>query len=240
MHPKKMAAKFMISASTIRNYEARGLIPPAERSANGYRNYTDMHAAYLSCIQAMAPAFGMEVTTQVLRLLHQDKSYDAMWIIRNNEVALYKEKEKLEELIQDIRLQANKNNTPHTEKWFTINEVSERAQVPKSAIRYWEQAGYITADRDPDNRYRRYSGPDLLKIRLMQVLQSSVYSEDTVNFKQSIAAAERTDLQGVMNLAENVRSYLDKMIESQMCGISYLHQLVQFKKAPLSRNDPDE
>lgn len=54
----------------------------------------------------------------------------------------------------------------------------------------------------------------MLKIRLIQVLQSSVYSEDTVNFKQSIAAAEHTDLQGVMNVAENVRTYLDKVIES--------------------------
>jgi len=231
MRPKKMAAKFMISASTIRNYEAKGLIPPAERSSNGYRIYTDQHAAYLSCIQAMAPAFGMEVTAEVLRCLHQDKPQDAMWIIRKKEVALYEEREKLERLIQDIRISANKNKTPYAEESYTINEVSELTQVPKSAIRYWEQAGYVTAERDPDNRYRRYSGSHLLKIRLIQVLQSSVYSEDTVNFKQSIATAEHTDLQGIMNVAQHVRTYLDKIIESQMCGISYLHQLIQFTKA---------
>ena len=231
MRPKKMAAKFMISASTIRNYEANGLIPPAERSSNGYRIYTDRHAAYLSCIQAMAPAFGMEVTAEVLRCLHQDKPQHAMWIIRKKEVALYEEKEKLERLIQDIRIYANENKSPYAEEPFTINEVSELTPVPKSAIRYWEQAGYVTADRDPNNRYRRYSGSHLLKIRLIQVLQSSVYSEDTVNFKQSIAAAEHTDLQGVMNVAENVRTYLDKIIESQMSEISFLHQLIQFTKA---------
>jgi len=233
MHPKKMAAKFMISASTIRNYEAKGLIPPAERSSNGYRVYTDQHAAYLSCIQAMAPAFGMEVTAEVLRCLHQDKPQEAMWIIREKEVALYEEKEKLEELIQDIRIYANENKSPYAEVSFTINEASELTQVPKSAIRYWEQAGYVTADRDPDNRYRRYNRTHLLKIRLIQVLQSSVYSEDTVNFKQSIAAAEHTDLLGVMHVAENVRTYLDKIIESQMCGISYLYQLIQFTKASI-------
>ncbi|WP_231586990.1 MerR family DNA-binding transcriptional regulator [Paenibacillus sp. E194] len=230
MYPKKMAAKFMISASTIRNYEAKGLIPPAERSLNGYRVYTDQHAAYLSCIQAMAPAFGMEVTAEVLRCLHQDKPQEAMWIIREREVALYEEKEKLERLIQDIQIYANENKSPYAEEPFTINKASELTQVPKSAIRYWEQAGYVTADRDPDNRYRRYNGSHLLKIRLIQVLQSSVYSEDTVKFKQSIAAAEHTDLQGVMNVAENVRTYLDKIIESQMCGVSYLFKLIQFTK----------
>lgn len=231
MHPKKMAAKFMISASTIRNYETKGLIPPAERSSNGYRVYTDQHGAYLSCIQAMAPAFGMEVTAEVLRCLHQDKPQEAMWIIREREVALYEEKKKLERLIQDIQIYANENKSPYAEETFTINKASELTQVPKSAIRYWEQAGYVTSDRDPDNRYRRYSGSHLLKIRLIQVLQSSVYSEDTVNFKLSIAATEHTDMQGVMNVAENVRSYLDKIIESQMCGISHLHQLIQFTKA---------
>jgi DNA-binding transcriptional MerR regulator len=180
----------------------------------------------------MAPAFGMEVTSEVLRCLQQDNPQDAMWIIREKEVALYEEKEKVERLIQDIRIYANENKSPYAEKPFTINEASELTQVPKSAIRYWEQAGYVTADRDPDNQYRRYSGSHLLKIRLIQVLRSSVYSEDTVNFKQSIAAAEHTDLQAVMNVAENVRTYLDKTIESQICGISYLYQLMQFTKAP--------
>lgn len=237
MRPKKMAAKFMISASTIRNYEAKGLIPPAERSSNGYRIYTDQHAAYLSCIQAMAPAFGMEVTAEVLRCLHQDKPQDAMWIIREREVALYEEKEKLERLIQDFRIYASENKSPYAEETYTINEASELTQVPKSAIRYWEQAGYITADRDPDNRYRRYNGSHLLKIRLIQVLQSSVYSEDTVNFKQSISATDHTDLQGGMYVAENVRTYLDKIIESQMCGVSYLHQLISLQK-PRSSTKP--
>ena len=228
MRPKKMAAKFMISASTIRNYEAKGLIPPAERSSNGYRIYTDQHAAYLSCIQAIAPAFGMEVTAEVLRCIHQDKPQDAMWIIREKEVALYEEKEKLERLIQDIRIYANENKSPYPEGPFTINEASELTQVPKSAIRYWEHAGYVIADRDPHNCYRRYSESHLLTIRLIQMLQSSVYSEDTVNFKRSIASVEHKELQEVMNIAENVRTYLDKIIESQMCGISCLHQLIQF------------
>ncbi len=62
------------------------------------------------------------------------------------------------------------------------------------------------------------------------MLQSSVYSKDTVNFKQSLAAAKHTDLQGIMNVAGNVRSYLNKIIESQVCGISFLHQLIQLKK----------
>lgn len=231
MRPKKMAERFMISTSTIRNYEAKGLIPPAERSLNGYRIYTDQHAAYLSCIQAMAPAFGMEVTTEVLHCLLQGKPQDAMWIVREQEIALYEIKEKLEKLIEDIRIYSNGNKSLYGEEPFTINKASELTLVPKSAIRYWEQAGYVGADRDSDNHYRLYKGSHLLKIRLLQMLQNSVYSEDIVNFKQSIAAAEHTDLQGVVNVAENIRAYLDKILGSQMCGIAYLYKLIQYTKA---------
>lgn len=232
MRPKKMAKTFMISPSTLRNYEAKGLIPPAERSVNGYRMYTDLHAAYLECIQAMAPSFGMEVTTEVLHDLRQDKPYDALWTVRKMEVALYEEKVKLEQIIEDIRQLTNENNLPRAMQRFAIHEVSEMTKIPKSTIRYWEQAGYVKADRDPENRYRYYSRAHLIKIRLIHVLQNSVYSEDTVKLKQSIAATEDTDLQGIMNLTEHVRSYLQECIETQMCGISSLWKLTQLLRAP--------
>lgn len=57
------------------------------------------------------------------------------------------------------------------------------------------------------------------------MLQIFVYSEDTVNFKQSVAAVEYTDLRRILTLAENIRGYLvrlssGKIIEYQMRGIS--------------------
>ncbi|MDU0206025.1 hypothetical protein ACYEXS_18620 [Paenibacillus sp. MAH-36] len=70
-------------------------------------------------------------------------------------------------------------------------------------------------------------------MRLLQVLQNSVYSEETVKYKQSIAAAEHVDLQSIMKLAENIRTYLDKRIDSQMCGISRLYKLIQLIKSPI-------
>lgn len=230
MRPKKMAATFMISASTLRNYEANGLIPPARRSANGYRFYTDLHAAYLSCIQAMAPAFGMEVTTEVLHYLQRDKTHNALWVIREKEVVLYEDKEKLEKLIEDIRLRLNENTSSFAMERFTINEVSNLMKIPKSTIRYWEQVGYVVADRDPKNGYRCYDGDHLIKMRLIQAMQNFVYSQETAKYKTSIAAVERGDLQSIMKLAENIRIYLDGRIESQIGGISRLYNLVQLLK----------
>ncbi|WP_054956810.1 MerR family DNA-binding transcriptional regulator [Paenibacillus dakarensis] len=233
MRPKKMAATFMISPSTLRNYEANGLIPPAGRSANGYRFYTDLHAAYLACIQAMAPAFGMEVTTEVLHYLQRDKMHNALWVIREKEVILYEDKVKLEKLIGDIRLLVKENTFPNAKERLTIKEVSEAMKIPKSTIRYWEHAGYVVADRDPENSYRFYNEGHLLKVGLLQVMQNFVYSEESVKYKRLIAAAEHGDLKCVMKLAENIRTHLDKRIESQVFGVSRLHHLMQLIKTPI-------
>lgn len=101
--PKKLAEKYGLSANTLRNYEAKGLIPPADRSANGYRMYTERHEAYLACIQAMSAAFGMEVTSEVMHCLGQNELDDALWIVREKEVMLHREKASLDQLVKELK-----------------------------------------------------------------------------------------------------------------------------------------
>ncbi|MFD0587197.1 MerR family DNA-binding transcriptional regulator [Paenibacillus sp. GCM10027627] len=228
MSPKKLAEKYGLSASTLRNYEDKGLLPPAERSPSGYRMYSDRHEAFLACIQAMAPAFGMELTVGALRSFRQGQLHEALWAIRGNEVRLYREKESLDQLIQMIHRYELDNKAATDKKRFTIKEASEWANVSKSAIRYWEQEGYITAERDAESRFRRYSQSQLLKISLIQTLQCSVYSEETVKLKQRIAEAEHTDLQSLAHIAESIRIYLDRMVELQMRAIVCFYSLIQW------------
>lgn len=230
MNPSKLAKKFGISTNTLRNYETNGLIPSAERAANGYRMYTDLHAAYLACIQAMAPGFGMDVTSEVLHCLQRNSLNDALWVVRECEVSLYKEKIRLEELTQKIQLYVEEDKACDLEERLTINEVSKRAEVKKSTIRYWEKAGLLTAGRDPTNAYRRYNEAHLFKVRLLQVLQKSIYSEETVTLKQSIAKLDHNNMSHMMRLAEHVLTYLNRTNEFQMRGICYLYKLLQLVK----------
>jgi DNA-binding transcriptional MerR regulator len=225
-----LAKQFGISPNTLRNYETNGFIPPAKRAANGYRMYTNLHAAYLACIQAMAPGFGMDVTSEVLHSLQRNQQDHALWIVRENEVSLYEEKRRLETLMQKIQQYVEENKVFSFKKLLTIHEVSKQTGVRKSTIRYWEKAGLLTVERDPANTYRRYSEAHLFKIRLLQVLQKSVYSEETVALKQSIAALDQNNMAHMMQLAEHVWIYLNRVNESQMKGIYYLYKLLQLIK----------
>lgn len=231
MRPKKMAEMFLMSASTLRNYEAKGIIPPAKRSANGYRVYTNEHAAYLACIQAMSPAFGMETTREVLSFLRENRVTEALWIVKKKDASLYEEKIRLQTLIQDIHLYARSNQAPPTDDWFSIDEVFKKTGAPKSAIRYWEQAGLLTPERDPANDYRRYCSAHVFAIRLLQVLQNCTYSEDTVKLRRSIAETDHMDIQQIRKLAEDTLTYLDKINESQLRGVYYLYKLMRLSKA---------
>ena len=58
-----------VSIDTIRYYEQRGLIPPASRTATGYRQYSDGDVSRLQFIvQAKDLGFTLEESSQLLAL----------------------------------------------------------------------------------------------------------------------------------------------------------------------------
>src|SRR5215207_3141411 len=53
-----LARAGQISVQQVRNYEATGFIPPAERSPSGYRRYTQKHLAALKTARSLIGGFG--------------------------------------------------------------------------------------------------------------------------------------------------------------------------------------
>lgn len=224
--PKKLADKYGLSANTLRNYEAKGLIPPADRSANGYRIYTERHEAYLACIQAMAAGFGMEVTSEVMHCLGRNELDNALWIVREREAMLHRNKTSLDQLVRELRSYSEGDQVYDSSRHFSIHEASRRTGAPKSAIRYWEKSGLFTTKRDPDNKYRLYNEAHLFQIKLIQILQYSVYSEETVYLKQSIPLLELENIKHVMNISESIQAYLNKTIKLQIRALYFLYRLI--------------
>ena len=55
-----------ISVQQVRNYEANGLIPQAQRSPSGYRLYTQQHLAALKTVKSMVHGYGWQRTPAFL------------------------------------------------------------------------------------------------------------------------------------------------------------------------------
>src|SRR5258708_34187256 len=60
-----------ISVQQVRNYEANGLIPQAQRSPSGYRLYMQQHLVALKTVKSMVRGYGWPRTSAVMPALHR-------------------------------------------------------------------------------------------------------------------------------------------------------------------------
>src|SRR4051795_1272859 len=71
LRPVDLARQAGVSTQLVRNYEAAGILPPAPRSATGYRQYGPEHVSALLTYRALAPGFGAETATEIMRAVHR-------------------------------------------------------------------------------------------------------------------------------------------------------------------------
>ncbi|MDP4098155.1 MerR family DNA-binding transcriptional regulator [Paenibacillus sp. P96] len=229
MRPKDLARTFSISTSTLRNYEAKGLIPPAQRTASGYRSYTDKHAAYLACLQSMAPAFGMDVTAEVLLAIQSQDIDKALWRVKESELQLYKSRQLAMQSLRELNEEENSENSEQADThWMTVGKAAMAYDVPATTLRHWENVGLIASKRNPDNGYRLYNRFHLRKVLLTRTLRSATYSEDTVRLKQAIAELDEHDLEQASTIAVRLLEYFDGINRAQLKALFHLHQLIEY------------
>lgn len=224
IRPIDIAKRLKISTSSLRNYEARGLVPPPERLSTGYRIYTKEHVAYFECIVAMSPGFGMDITTDVLKKIQLKELDSALWILNKAQVNNYEDKVLTEKA---MRLIEKSTDEQIFEKHLTIGEVSEETKVITTTLRYWESEGLVHSIRNEENNYRLYNMFELIKIMLMKTTQNAVYSHEIIQLKQDIKNLKIHDLQGLKMIIFETHKNLNKRNQQQLFGLHQLYRLCE-------------
>lgn len=222
VRPIDIARKLNISTSSLRGYEERGLIPPTDRTENGYRIYTEEHLAYFECIVGMAPAFGMNITSRVLFDIQNKDVHAALWRINEAQVENHHAKTMLHQiicLVKELEVQ------PAIERTFMIGEIAKKIGVAHSTLRYWEKEGFIFSARGEENNYRYFDVFQYIKILLMKAIQNAVYSNETVKIKDAVKKLREKDLLAVKEIIVDIERYLNNNNWLQLQGLSVLHQL---------------
>ena len=67
LRPVDLAREAGISTQAVRNYEAAGILPEAPRTESGYRRYEEQHLRALLTYRALAPGFGAETASGIMR-----------------------------------------------------------------------------------------------------------------------------------------------------------------------------
>lgn len=137
-----------IHPNTVRLYEKFGLIPKAERKANGYRVFTDFH---IEQIKLARIALEVEVLQKglrkqaisIIKTSALGKFNEAFYLTEDYIEKIRNEQKNAEEAIEITRkLLSNKVQEIGT-KYFTRKEAADYLNVSIDALRNWEMNGLL-------------------------------------------------------------------------------------------------
>lgn len=186
LRPFDLADEHGLSTQAVRNYERDGYIPPAERTASGYRIYTESHAVALRAFLALVPAYGHKAAGQIMRAVHADALDDALAIIDRGHSQSLRDRETLDAVRNAVdHLMAEAGTAPAQDRSAradgrTIGELAHRVRVTPATLRAWEAAGILTPSRDPLTGYRVYGATDIRDAELAHLLRRGGYPLDHI------------------------------------------------------------
>ncbi|MFC9434063.1 TioE family transcriptional regulator [Nocardia sp. NPDC057030] len=177
LRPADLAREHGLSTQAVRNYEQDGCIPPAERTASGYRIYTEVHAAALRTYLALIPAYGHAASGRIMNALHDAGIEGVLVTIDRGHSQLLRDRETLETVRKAVTHLTTESPTATdiSGDTRTIGELAHQLRVTPATLRNWEAAGILAPARDPATGYRRYAANDLRDAHLTDLLRRGGY-----------------------------------------------------------------
>lgn len=210
-----------IHPNTVRMYEAWGLIPKAERKANGYRIFTDFHLEQLRLARV---AFQMEVLQNGLRkkIIEAVKAsakgdFDrALCLTEKYRMQLQQEIRNAAEAIR-VAQRLFSGTAAVKPRYMKRREVSAHLGISMDTLRNWERNGLLCVKRK-QNGYLVYTGEDIDRLMLIRALRCSNYSlEAILRMLNALARDPQADMEQVLNTPEestDIVSVCDRLIVS--------------------------
>jgi DNA-binding transcriptional MerR regulator len=172
LRPVDLARGHGLSTQAIRNYEATGVLPGAERTTHGYRNYTPLHAQALRAFLALVPGYGHQTATSIMHAINRGTSEDALRLIDESHAQLLEDRRTLwqvESALHDL------SPVPQERGDTFVGPLAKRLGIRPATLRKWERAGLVQPRRDPQTGYRVYIAADVRDALLIHQLRRGGY-----------------------------------------------------------------
>ncbi len=183
LHTIDLAQAGQISVQQVRNYEASGFIPPAERSPGGYRLYTQRHLAALKTVRSLVGGYGWQRTPAILQALQRGDLSAALATIDTRHAELASKRLQIEQNLAALRALAAPSTplpgTRHPQR-FRVGEAAKQGGVRVSALHFWEQQGLLRPLRDQSSRYRLYDEQQMRRLRVVVLLRDAGYGSNVI------------------------------------------------------------
>lgn len=210
-----------IHPNTVRLYEAWQLIPRAQRKANGYRVFTEIHLAQLRLVRV---AFRTEVLQNGLRkkmveAVKASAQGDYDRALQLAEAYRRQVGEEITNAAEAIRVarRIHAGATRHEDLCLTRREIAARLGVSLDTLRNWERNGLLRPGR-MQNGLRVHDGGDLDRLMMIRALRCASYSLEAI--LRMLTALERdpkADMAQALNVpgeGAEIISVCDRLITS--------------------------
>jgi DNA-binding transcriptional MerR regulator len=200
LRPVDLARGHGLSTQAIRNYEAAGILPVAERTPHGYRTYTPRHAQALRAFLALVPGHGHPTATAIMQAINRDATSDALRLIDESHAQLLDDRRTLQSVEAALR---DLEPVPQERGEMFVGPLSRRLGIRPATLRKWERAGLVRPGRDPQTGYRVYSAADVRDALLAHQLRRGGHLLDQI----APLIAQVRSAGGVAPLASTLRDW---------------------------------
>ncbi|RSM74978.1 MerR family transcriptional regulator [Amycolatopsis sp. WAC 01375] len=172
LRPVDLAREHGLSTQAVRNYEADGILPAAERGPHGYRTYTPRHAQALRAFLALVPGHGHATAASIMEAVNRDAVEEALRLVDESHAQLLEDRRTLQAVADALR---DLEPVPHERGEMFVGPLARKLGVRPATLREWERAGLLRPERDPRTGYRVYSAADVRDAKLARQLRRGGY-----------------------------------------------------------------
>lgn len=215
-------AKIMgVHVNTVRMYEKLALIPQAQRKANGYRVFTELH---VDQFRLARKAFQIELLQNGLRkkIISAVKSsargdYDLALCLTNEYIAGVRAEQKNAAEAVKIVKQLLSGDISDNGVTMKRKETSEYLGITMDTMRNWEMNGLLRVKRK-ENGYRVYTDDDIRRLKIIRSLKCANYSLAAIlRMLNALSSGKAVNIETVLNMPnddDDIISVCDKLIVS--------------------------
>ncbi|MEV7128979.1 TioE family transcriptional regulator [Streptomyces sp. NPDC093260] len=178
LRPVDLARGHGLSTQAVRNYEEAGILPPADRTAHGYRTYTPLHAAALRAFLALVPGHGHRTAAAIMRAMNEGAQEEAFRLVDESHAQLLEDRRTLhavENALRDLAPEPADTAPETAAEPLFIGPLAARLGLRPATLRKWEHAGLVRPRRDRRTGYRVYDEAAVRDARLAHQLRRGGY-----------------------------------------------------------------
>ena len=164
------------SVQQVRNLERDGVLPPATRTATGYRIYTDVHVQSAIAYRNLAVGAGPVEAKRIVRSAHTCPAATTLALLDAVHARLHAERTELALAKQaaDV-ISTEPIDGVQASDWMSVSELAVALGIRPSTLRHWDTEGLVVPDRDTPTGARRYSPSQVRDARVVHQLRKAGY-----------------------------------------------------------------